>query len=97
MLKDKPELLIAHAGQFIARKVRNFLRLQKVTPATRTIKATKQIHEGGFTRAGRTHHRNKFALIYFKVNPTQRLYCGVAHDVVLGQAAYANQYISHRK
>ena len=58
-------------SQLIPGQPANRLSLQQIPAAVRLVETTEEIHQGGFTRAGRPHYRDKFAFLYVERNIAQ--------------------------
>ena len=60
-LEDESNVLIAEAGQLVAVKPGDIHPVQQIAAFRRAVETTQQVHDGGFTRAARSHDGDKFA------------------------------------
>src|SRR6202158_4134002 len=71
LLKDEANFFRAHPIEFVGRNTGNVLPVEPYFSRTRSVQATNQVHQGGFSRSRRAHDRQPFAGLYVKRNIIQ--------------------------
>jgi hypothetical protein len=60
-LKNKPDFFIANFRERVAVHLTDVNAIEQIPAGSRLIQASNHVHKGGFTRAGWSHHGNKFS------------------------------------
>ena len=71
-LKHEADGAIAQQGQLVFAQFGDAASIQNIATGTGRIKTTEDIHEGGFSRTGRTHNCNEFAACNAEVHLFER-------------------------
>src|ERR1700682_2795531 len=88
LLKDEANFFRAHPIEFVGRNTRNVLPVEPDFSRTRSVQATNQVHQGGFSRSRRAHDRQPFAGLYVKRNIIQSAnHTAAATDIAISISA----------
>ncbi len=89
-LKDEAYLVPPDIGKLIVGERRDILAVQKILAASGIIQRAEDVHEGGFSGAGRTHDCHEFAVRYGEADTFQCLEFHIAGLIYLGDVFYFN-------
>src|SRR5690606_8737578 len=95
-LEHEAEVVAAQLRALVAVERLDMRTHEQVLAGAGPVEATDQVHCGGFSRTARPHDGNEIAARDVEVDPLQGLESGGAFTVDLGEAAQADQRLSHR-
>ena len=85
-LEDEADFFVADGGEVVVFELADQASCEPVLAGCGRIQAANQIHERGFSRAGRTHDGDVLAAIDGEIDAAQGGDVFVAHAIGLGEA-----------
>ena len=82
-LKDEADFPVADGGEFVVIELADQAAREPVIAARGRIEAADQVHQRGFSRAGRTHDGDVFAFVDHDVHAAQGMQLLGAHFIGL--------------
>jgi hypothetical protein len=82
--------LIADVRQLVPAQGRNIVAIEKVAASRGSIETSKNIHQGGLTRAARAHQRHEFALPNLDGNAAHGVHFNFAGPIRFSDILEAN-------